>query len=291
MMGVLKGVADYYGLDLDAATVYGLSGHAFLINIHTQICPSGPYVWKQENARPLIEGMGLRMVDLGFFDAGAKESERAEVEGRLYAALDRAIPCSLVNLENQILTGYDRTGFFCAQPWAPKIEFPPGRLTFGSWEELGKEFHVDFYAIERAHPVGRREAIRASLEYAIDLWTHPSAHSMPGYGVGPSAYDNWIAAVPESGSSHGNWWNATVWGECRRMAAEYFAAIAKGDGSVAGICEPLSGAYRRIAENLEKASSKTMDAGEKVDLLRQAKVLEAGAVEKIEKLAEALRAG
>ena len=46
MTGVLKGVSDYHGLNLSEPMIYGLSGHAFLINIHVQLCPSGPYCWK-----------------------------------------------------------------------------------------------------------------------------------------------------------------------------------------------------------------------------------------------------
>ena len=71
MMGVLKGVSDYHGLNLSEPMIYGLSGHAFLINIHVELCPSGPYCWKWENAKTLIQNMGMRMTDLGFFGTGA----------------------------------------------------------------------------------------------------------------------------------------------------------------------------------------------------------------------------
>ena len=46
LMGVLKGVADYFDIAVSDAWLFGGSGHAFLINIHEQLCPSGPYVWK-----------------------------------------------------------------------------------------------------------------------------------------------------------------------------------------------------------------------------------------------------
>ena len=45
LMGVLRGVVDYCGLDISDATLYGSSGHAFVINIHAELCPSGPYCW------------------------------------------------------------------------------------------------------------------------------------------------------------------------------------------------------------------------------------------------------
>ena len=31
----------------------------------------------------------------------------------------------------------------------------------------------------------------------------------------------------EHGATHGNWWNATVWGECRNFAGAYMAEIAE----------------------------------------------------------------
>ncbi|MBT3297207.1 MAG: hypothetical protein HOJ57_22695 [Lentisphaerae bacterium] len=290
MMGVLKGVADYHGLSLNEPTIYGLSGHAFLINIHTQLCPSGPYCWKRENAKPLIQNMGIRMTDLGFFGTGARAEDRVDVERKLRKALEEGIPCSLINLENQLIDGYDETGFFSAQPWAPKHSFPPARLSFGSWQEFGEQFHVNFYTLEKVEPVDRHKAILASLDYAVDMWQNPEKHSSEAYGVGPKAYENWIGAVPESGSSHGNWWNATVWSECRRMAADYFSGIAEENGRVADLCAQLRSEYLKIAENLGKAGNKKMDSEEKIGLLKETKRLEVKAIGKVEKLAEALRA-
>lgn len=290
MMGVLKAAADYHALGLDEPTIYGLSGHAFLINIHTQLCPSGPYCWKRETAAPLIENMGLRMTDLGYFDAAAGADARADVERKLRAALDKGIPCSLINLENQIIDGYDGAGFFSAQPWAPRNRFPPDRLTFGSWTEFGQQFHVNFYTIEKVPPKDRRAAILASLDYAVDIWRHPAKHSSEAYGAGPKAYENWIKAVPEAGTSHGNWWNATVWSECRRMAAGYISAIGAGNKDVAGLCAPLASDYRKIAANLKTASSKTMEPTAKIALLEETRTLESSAIANVAKLADALRA-
>jgi len=52
------------------------------------------------------------MIDLGFFDPKADKDKRKAVERRLREALDKGIPCSLINLENQIINGYDDSGFF-----------------------------------------------------------------------------------------------------------------------------------------------------------------------------------
>jgi hypothetical protein len=105
------------GLALDVPMIFELSGHPFLINIHTQLCLSGPYCWNWEKARALVENLRLRMTDLGFFGPGSSQEARAKVEGELREALDQGIPCSLINMEHQIIDGHDRTGFFTAWPW------------------------------------------------------------------------------------------------------------------------------------------------------------------------------
>jgi len=290
MMGVLKGVSDYHGLDLDDPLVFGLSGHAFLINIHVELCPSGPYVWKRETMDPLIENMGMKMTDLGFFSPMSPLEDKRRVGKQMRDALDAAIPCSLINMENQIIDGYDETGFFTAQPWAPHNLFPPGRLTFDTWEEFGDEYHVNFYTIEKVKPIGRKDAIIASLDYAIDMHRNPGKYSTEAYGVGPKAYDNWISAVPLSGSSHGNWWNAIVWSESRFMAAEYFVEIGREHKVVSGLCLQLKNRHLNISENLKKVSSKEMAPEEKIEMLKETKSWEADAAGDVETLVAALRA-
>ncbi len=290
MMGVLKAAVDYHDVKLEVPMVFGLSGHAFLINIHTELCPSGPYCWKRKNAEPLIENMGLRMTDLGFFDATATKEARADVERKLREALDKGIPCSLINLENQIIRGYDDVKLLSVHPWPKHNRFPPATLSFGSWTEFGKKFHVNFYTIEKGQPADRLAAIVASLDYAVDLWKNPEKHSLEGYGVGPDAYDNWIAIVPTAGSAHGNWWNASVWSECRRMAADYVTVIGNENGTANDLCTQLRGDYLKIAENLKKASNRKMDPEEKIALLKETKAIEASTINKVETLADTLRA-
>jgi len=191
-------------------------------------------------------------------------------------------------MENQLITGYDGSGFLTAPVW-PGNPFTPARVTFGTWAELGKAVHVNFYTIEKVEPADPQAAILASLEYAVDLWRNPEQHGSTAYDVGPKAYDYWIAAVPTAGSGHGNWWNATVWSECRRMAAAYCAAIGKANEPVADLCAQLNAQYLKIAENLGRISDKAMAPDVKIQLLKETKVLEAGAIEQLQELAAALR--
>ena len=289
LMGVVKGALDYHGTEVTAPAVFGASGHAFLINIHKELCPSGPYCWNREAASPLLRNLGLEMTDLGFFSPRSSPKYRAAVERHLRDALDNGTPCSLVNLENQLIAGYDDDGFLVLQPWAPKVDFPPARLTFGSWKELGDVFHVNFYILTSVTPGEHRKAVLDSLDYAVDLHTNPAKHTSRDYGVGPDAYANWIDAAAKFGASHGNWWNATVWSECRQMASQYFGEIQRRYGDVAQAASELTGIYADIAGALGRLSDKKMAAAEKVSLLAETRDKEAAAITKVAALAASLR--
>ncbi len=291
LMGVLKGVLDYYGIEISDAMLFGASGHAFLINIHEQLCPSGPYCWRRDRAAPLIENLGLRMTDLGFCSPQNSEEDRAAVEAKLRDALDEQVPCSLINLENQLITGYDETGFFTTQPWAPKVDFPPATLSFGSWAQFGDTFHVNFYIIRKVEPVDDLTAILAGLDYAVDLHATPTNHSQHGYGIAADAYTNWISAVAEHGSSHGNLWNATVWSECRQMASRHFAELAEKYDHVSRSASELSARYAEIGNALNTLGDKEMDAGEKIALLEDTKEKESTAIKMVAAFAASLRSG
>lgn len=283
LMGMMKGAADYYDLDLSAPALYGGSGHAFLMSIHKELCPSGPYCWNREPFFRALANLGIETVDHGFFWSEGGACERGEIEKLLKDSLDGGVPCGLVNMEYQLITGYDDTGFLTSQPW-PGMDFPPGHLTFGTWEEFG-ECHVIFLTFRKVTPASEAKAVGDALRYAVDLYRNPLAHSDGDYAVGAGAYANWIAAVEQGhGSGHGNWWNGTVWAECRARAADYLAEIDARFPGAAG----LASDYRAIAEALARASDKEMDSQAKIETLKQAATTEADCVSRIEELAAAV---
>ncbi|MFH1570755.1 MAG: hypothetical protein ABIL09_22375 [Gemmatimonadota bacterium] len=289
-VGVLRGVLDHYGLNGTDAWAFGASGHAFAINIHETLCPSGPYCWDNGPFHRLVRNLGVAVEDCGFFSQQSGAEERRKVEAALVKELDQGVPCSLINMENQLITGCDDTGFLTAQPWAPHVDFPPRHLTFGTWEELGKEIHLDFFIWRRAEPAPAREAAAASLEYAVDMARNPGAHTREPYAAGLQAYPKWVAAVRAGhGSSHGNWWNGTVWAECRRMASAYLTEIGERFPAAAEMSNPLAAAYGAVAEMLGQASDKELDADRKVGLIEAAAQEEAAAVEGLPALADAVR--
>jgi hypothetical protein len=193
-------------------------------------------------------------------------------------------------MEHQVISGYDDKVFFTAQPWGDCCGgFPPATLTFGTWPEFKDETHVNFFTFRKLAPMDDRTIVRDSLRYALDLFGHPEKHSFEHYGIGPNAYDNWIPAVAAGhGSSHGNWWNGTVWSECRAMASGYFAEVGQKFATVAGQARELSDAYREIADLLSKAADKEMKPVGKSALLSQAKDKEGRAIKQVETLLASL---
>ena len=41
-LGCLKGCLEYLGVEMSDAWLFGGTGHAFVMNVHEQVCPSGP---------------------------------------------------------------------------------------------------------------------------------------------------------------------------------------------------------------------------------------------------------
>lgn len=289
MMGVLKGAADCYGIKASVPMLYGGSGHAFLINIHDQICPSGPYCWNYKRFYELVKNLGIEMIELGFFARDSSPEARAGVEQKVKEALDRKLPCALNSMENQLIYGYDEEKFSTAQPWPKLPDFPPATLTFGSWKELGNEVHITFFVFDKLAAKDDLTIIRESLTYAVDLFRNPDRYNFERYGIGPIAYDNWAKAKPEHLASHGNWWNAEVWSECRAMASQYFLEISnKNEGDTKTRAKELSTAYKEISELLRKIGNKEMPAAEKVGIVGALKQQEQKAIGKVEEFLKLL---
>ena len=142
-----------------------------------------------------------------------------------------------------------------------------------------------FWTFRKTPAKDEPSIIRDSLRYALDLFQNPEKHSFEHFTTGLAAYDNWAKAVEAGyGASHGSWWNAMVWSECRAMAGAWFEELAAKHNNISSQAHKLSGMYKEIAANLEKISNKEMDPGEKVRIVRKIKTMEQEAIGNVEKL-------
>jgi len=288
MMGVIRGIMDHYEIKISNGMAYGGSGHAFISNIHEVVCPSGPYCWKYDGFFRLLRNLGLQVTDLGFFHKDSRQEDRNRVEDIIRQNLDANRVCSMQNMDNQIIYGYDDRKFLLTQPWGPDCEYTPASLTYGTWDEYGDEIHANYFAYRKIHPVDDTTVIRDCLHYALDLFKNPTKYAFDKYTIGAGAYDVWINAHEKgTANAHGNWWNATVYSECRAMAEEYFKELAeKLDGATSTIAGELSSMYRDIAGLLNQISDKEKPSSDKIPLLKQAREKEVAVIKKIEQFLE-----
>lgn len=284
LMGVVKGALDHCGLDHTAAEAFVVSGHAFVINIHEELCPSGPYVWNYEPFMRLVRNLGLEMAPLGtLLAATSTPDEKAELEDKVKNAMDQGAVCSLLNLDNQLLLGYDDEGFIAAQPWSG-VDSTPGRMTFGTWKEYTAGPPVTFFQFTEAPPPSKA-SVHEALDFALEVWENSERYAEERYGLGAAAYANWLGAIDAGqGNEHGNWWNAVVWAECRERAGDYFQSVAAAEfpGAIDRQCARLLAVdYRALSRLLYRASDKTAPAEQKHLLVTKARDLDSRCVERI----------
>ena len=284
MLGVVKGAMDHLGIEGTLAEAFFLSGHAFVINIHDELCPSGPYVWNWDEFFRLLPNTGIRMTQLASLMPGASPSERAPVEAKVRDTMAEGAICSLVNLDHQLILGHDDEGLVLAQPW-PSVDSTPGRLTYGTWAECASGPPVTFFRLDACEPPSAQPVLDA-LAYAVDLWEHPERHTTAPYAVGDGAYAKCLAAIDAGPKdAHGNWWNAVVWAECRERAAEYFASLANaGDGESPVSPEDarwLADQFRNLERHLRLASDREAPAAHKRRHVAEARALDAACMQRI----------
>ena len=265
LMGCMKGASEYYNLDWSVPQLFGYSTHAFLINIHSELCPSSPYAWKKDDFFLAMRNMGVRRVDWVCIQKGDAPSDLKAAEDKLRAHLDAGKLCILDFLEHQLIAGYDTKGFLFLQPWngESKVELPT--LTFGTWKEaMDREGWAQFTFLEKEeHRADPAALLRSALATAVRMHSSPEDYQLPGYRAGDGAWEGWLAAVDKGlGASHGHWWSAMVWKECRAMAAEFFDELEPSlEGErAARLCRELTGLYRDCSAQLDAAKEREAPA-------------------------------
>jgi AraC-like DNA-binding protein len=282
LMSAIKGASEYFDLDWSIAKLFGYSTHAFLINIATNhrgdtpdfgICPSSPYCWNKDRFFLALHNMGIRRVDSIMLNAGFPPGHRrttpeelSNAERRVKAHLDAGKVCVLDFRDHQLIAGYDPKGFILLQPWqcAPKIVRPA--LSFGEQNEaLNSDGWVGFTLLEKEElRADESTLLQSALTTALRMRSAPEEFTLECYRSGDGAWENWLAGIDKGlGSSHGHWWNGSVWMECRKMAADFFAEIepAMKNAKAEALCQELAKLYRECAGQLNIARAKDAQAG------------------------------
>jgi hypothetical protein len=254
-LGGIKGCIDYLGLDISDAWLYGATGHAFVINVHTELCPSGPTAWKTEKLFKLGPNAGYK-ID-GVF--GLKDTpDFAAVQERAWKhakqALDHEIPCygwELEIPEFYVIYGYEEGeggGYYYKGPGCEEGKGPK------PWQELGDTGIgvLELYSIRPGQAADDATTVKQALDFALEHAANPQGWVFDGYRAGLEGYDTWIAALQEGKASDmGARYNTVVWLECRKYAAEFLAeAQTRLAGRTNDLLAEAQHHYQIVAESL-----------------------------------------
>lgn len=221
-MGCIRGCLDFLGIDVSDPWLYGGTGHAFAINVHTTVCPSGPTAWRTDALDELSANLGyVSESTFGSRDTGDLDCMRETAWAHAKEAIGSGFPCygwALRAPEFYVIYGYDDTGYYYS---GVECETGTGPLP---WQRLGDSGIgvVELVCVRRGEAATPERTVRDALSVAIEHARDSPHVSLPGYRSGPDAFTVWIEALETGDASDmGTRYNAGVWYECRRNAVGF----------------------------------------------------------------------
>ena len=258
-LGCVKGCLDYLGLDITDAWLYGGTGHAFILNIHEEICPSGPTAWKTMMLFDGGKNLGYRFD--GVFAWKHDPIDFNDIQKQAWEftknKIDTGIPVygwELDTPEFYVIYGYDQVSYYYSGPGAN------GNITPKPWKALGDTAIglIEMYSVEPGEPEEDQVVIRTALKNALKHAENPKGWIYEDYASGLKGYDVWISAL-ENGQANrfGMCYNAAVWHECRVFAVEFLQEAKtrlKGEGKL--LFEEAIDQYQVVTKKLGEITEK-----------------------------------
>ena len=255
-LGCLKGCLDYLNVEVSDAWLYGASGHAFVINIHEELCPSAPTAWNTERMTELCENVGC---DIQTIFAHKSQMDFAEKQALAWtevrSAIDDKQPCygwELEIPEFYVIHGYDDVGYYFSGPSCDDGKSPK------AWQKLGDSEigMLEVYIVRRAESKNVERIVKDAFQFALDHARDSEQWTFPKYSTGLAGYDSWINALRENkADAFGTAYNAAVWAECRGHAVDFLKeAKGKLDNDLSPLFDDAITQYTIVSENLIKVS-------------------------------------
>ena len=302
-MGCIKGCIDYLGLDVSDAWLFGATGHAFLINMHEVVCPSGPTAWHTEMLFKLGKNLGYE-IDGVFSHRGKPDFEESRKKAWEFAkkSIDEGIPCYGWELdipEFYVVTGYDEEGYHFSGPLPEPAKIPK------PWQELaaGDIGIIEMYSVKPSKPADDAKTVKEAFEFVLEHAKSPKKWIYEGYKAGLEGFDLWIKALEENtADGFGMAFNAVVWYECRHFAVEFLKeAKDRLDDKFASLFGEAISHYDVVAHKLKRVEDlfpfhtrkpehikDEMRRNKAIEALKVARDAEAKGLESLKKIVAAL---
>ncbi len=255
-LGCLGGCFEYYGLDISKPWLFGATGHGFIINIATDMCPSGPTAWNTSMILQLAQNLGAEIDGIIAWKTDADFSKKQkEAWNFIRKAIDNNQPCygwQIGDIHDfDIIYGYDDDGYYYNGYTSEEGSGPI------AWSKVGTTgvTLLEMYRVNRIRPTNQNAMVKHAFQLILKHSQNPKEWiQYPKYKSGLKGFDQWMSAI-ESGSavSFGNAYNAAVWAECRIMAVEFLKEAQERLGPKHNLLfEKAIGYYDAVARNLTK---------------------------------------
>jgi hypothetical protein len=255
-LGCIKGCLEFLNMNISTAWLYGSTGHAFIINIHEELCPSGPTAWKTEMLFKLSKNIGYSIKGIESQQSQENFKDKQKQAWKLaQGALDKMIPCygwELEIPEFYVVYGYDDVGYYYSGPQCDDGKGPK------PWNELGvsKIGCLEMYTIMKGDPESDATVVKRAFECVWEHARNPEKWILPKYKSGLQGYDLWLNTLKEGkADGFGLAYNTAVWYECRNYGV-YFLEEAKEriGGNVKPLFDEAKEQYEIVTHNLNNIS-------------------------------------
>jgi len=259
-LGCIKGCLDHMGVNASDAWVYGASGHAFIINIHDEVCPSGPTAWNSPGMLALVENIGCKIENVSSHKSAPDFEEKKKSAWEFTkSAIDSGFPCYGWELEIPeyfVVYGYDDNGYLFKGPQTNDPTTSDAKPK--PWQKLG-EAETGVLYISSVKPTQSKKdsvLVKEALTFVIEHDQNPKKWTFPRYKTGLGAYDNWIKAIEnKTANGFGVAYNAEVWHECRHLGVEFLKeARARLDSKLTPLLAEAQGHYEVVRDKLKEVT-------------------------------------
>jgi hypothetical protein len=288
-LGCIRGCLDYLGIRMTDGWLYGATGHAFLLNVQGNLCPSGATDWNGRRFLELGRNAGFRVEGISGWK-GKQDLPTLQEQARAFVkkSLAEGNPCygwEMDMPEYYVIQDADDTGYYISGPGCDEGKGPVAWDSLGT-SEIGV---VEVRSVIPEEPSEDTTTVREALEFALDFASHPQEWTDGWTGL--EAFSVWIRVVEIAWApAFGLAYHTAVWTECRKWAVSFLEeAVERLSASpAAGSLGRALSEYRNVHLHLEIVKNNypfdqklTMDpitqdarAAESVEALKKAQASE-----------------
>ncbi len=219
-IGCTKSCSDYLGFDYSLPWIGGISGYAFLMNIHPELCPSGPTAFDNGFMKKNLEALGLRFEVLAFnkYEGDLQANQKKALQ-QVQQALNAKQPVFCWELgmpEYYLIAAADEKGY-------KYFDFD-GSIQACPWDSIATSEigMAEFCFLSAGKAKETSEQLKSALAFFRDYQSNPKSYALEGYTMGTEAYDVWIKALKDGKLDFwGLSYNTQVWAEARNSAQAF----------------------------------------------------------------------